>query len=116
MIIGNFRYNKRTKEFAGSIMTIGFYAAAVAFAPLPKMAATDPDYSIELETAFDIVEIGSAWKQIDDEGRAFLGVVLDSPILPRAVCAELILNKDGKKAILWWDRKDMGTPEFEQAA
>jgi uncharacterized protein (DUF736 family) len=80
------------------------------------MAATDPDYSIELETAFDIVEIGSAWKQIGEGGREFLGVVLDSPILPRAIHAELIPSEDGKKAILWWDRKDMRVPESEQAA
>lgn len=116
MIIGNFRYNKRIKEFKGCIMMIGFCGAAVAFTPLPKIAATDPDYSIELETPFDFVEIGSAWKQIGEDGREFLGVMLDSPILPRAVLAELILIENGKKAILWCDRKDMGIAKFEQAA
>jgi uncharacterized protein (DUF736 family) len=116
MIIGNFRYNKRFDEFKGCIMTIGLYAAAVAFSPLPKMAAMDPDYSIEIETSFDIVEIGSAWKQIGEDGREFLGVLLDSPILPSAIYAELILSENGKKAILWWNRKDIGTPDSDQAA
>jgi uncharacterized protein (DUF736 family) len=97
MIIGNFKHAGDT--YAGTIRTLTFKIDAV-FNPIGKKGEKSPDYRI---TTGD-TEIGAAWKETSEGGKAYLSVQLDSPSLPAPIKCALVKTGAEYGHSLVWDR------------
>jgi uncharacterized protein (DUF736 family) len=95
MIIGNFK--PAGSSFAGTIKTLTFQVDAV-FDPIDKRSGKSPDYRV---TTGD-TEIGVAWKETSEGGKAYLSVQLDAPGLPAAIKCALVKTERGHSLV--WDR------------
>ena len=91
MIIGHFTAGE-DGSYTGEIVTLGT-RQAVTFKPAERGA----DYLVTIAG----YEVGAAWKRTSRESKPYLSVKLDTPFLPAAINAALILQKDGSHALIW---------------
>jgi uncharacterized protein (DUF736 family) len=98
MIIGNFTLTDG--RYTGLIQTLTFSTEAV-FEPVEKKTDKSPDFRI---TTGD-TEIGVAWKETSEAGKAYLSVRLDDPTLPAPISCALIKTGVEHGHSLVWDRK-----------
>ena len=104
MIIGTFIYDKETDCFSGDISTVHFQFSLVEIIPAEKNGDKGPDYRLIAETAHGHVELGAAWKRTSEQGRDFISVALDAPLLEAPLNAALFLAETGVKASMVWNR------------
>ncbi|MEI9803501.1 MAG: DUF736 domain-containing protein [Pseudolabrys sp.] len=104
MRIGTFIYDEATDSFSGDISTLHFQFSPVEIVPNEKRSEKGPDYRITSDTAHGHVELGKAWKCTSDQGRAYVSVSLDSPLLNAPLKAAIFTEDDGSKASLVWNR------------
>jgi uncharacterized protein (DUF736 family) len=103
MKIGTFIYDKATDSFSGDISTLHFQYG-VEIVPNNKTSEKGPDYRIISEMTHGDVELGKAWKCVSDQGREYLSVSLDSPMLTAPIKAALFTKEDGTTADMVWNR------------
>src|SRR4051812_25068079 len=113
MIIGSFKYDKKSDTYTGDIQLLSTQGFNVSFTPNAKSGEKEPDYRVTFERIKDAaVEIGAAWKRQSEKGQAFLSVSIDDPAWPAALNAALFPSNDGKTASLVWSRpKGKAKPE-----
>jgi uncharacterized protein (DUF736 family) len=104
MIIGTFVYDRETDRFSGDISTLHFQFSPVEITPIDKSGEKGPDYRLTSDTAHGHVELGAAWKRTSDQGRAFISVSLDGPLLNGPLNAALFRSEQGDTASLVWSR------------
>jgi uncharacterized protein (DUF736 family) len=104
MIIGTFVYDKETDTFSGDISTLHFQFSPVEIRPAEKNGDKGPNYRLISETAHGHVELGAAWKRTSEQGRDFISVALDAPLLERPLNAALFLSETGATAQMVWNR------------
>ncbi len=97
MIIGNFKPAGST--FAGTIKTLTLKVDAV-FEPIEKKNDKSPDYRVTTGTT----EIGVAWKETSEAGKAYLSVQLDDPSLAAPIKCALLKTGVEHGYSLVWDR------------
>jgi len=97
MIIGNFK--KTDDGYSGVIRTLAFTTDAV-FEPAERHSEKSPDFRI---TNGD-TEIGVAWKETSEAGKAYLSVRLDGPTLPASVSCALVKTSIEHSFTLVWER------------
>jgi len=104
MIIGTFVYDKATDSFSGDISTLHFQFSPVEITPAEKTSDKGPDYRLVSATAHGHVELGAAWKRTSDQGREFISVSLDAPLLDAPLNAAMFLSESGTTASMVWNR------------
>ena len=104
MIIGTFVYDKETDSFSGDISTLHFQFSPVEITPVRKNGENGPDYRLISETAHGHVELGAAWKRTSEQGRDFISVSLDAPLLDAPLNAALFIGDNSTKASMVWNR------------
>lgn len=105
MIIGTFVYDSASDCFSGDIATLHFQFSPVEIKPAQKKSANGPDYRLISDTSHGHVELGSAWKRTDKNGKTYLSVELDAPLLDRPFNAALFTGDTGATASLFWTRR-----------
>ncbi|HEY7387106.1 MAG TPA: DUF736 domain-containing protein [Bryobacteraceae bacterium] len=105
MIIGTFIHDKETDSFSGDISTLHFQFSPVEIMPVKKNGENGPDYRLISETAHGHVELGAAWKRTSEQGRDFISVSLDAPLLDAPLNAALFMADSGVKASMVWNRR-----------
>jgi len=109
MIIGTFIYDKATDSFSGDISTLHFQFSPVEIVPTGKSSDKGPDYRLTSDTTHGHVELGAAWKRTSEQGREFISVSLDAPLLAAPLNAALFVEENGTKAALVWNRLKANT-------
>jgi uncharacterized protein (DUF736 family) len=104
MIIGTFVYDKETDSFSGDIATLHFQYFQVHIKPAGKNAEKGPDYRLIAGTPHGHIELGAGWKRTSDQGRDFISVSLDSPLLDAPLNVALFNAEKGTGAIMVWNR------------
>lgn len=115
MIIGTFVYDKDTDSFSGDISTLNFQFSPVDIKPTEKNGEKGPDYRLVSDTAHGHVELGAAWKRTSDQGRDFISVSLDAPLLEAPLNAALFMSETGATAQLVWNRLKPKAAKAEKA-
>jgi len=120
MIIGRFEYDKDSDTFSGSVYTLHFQIGDVQFVPSKKQSDNGPQYRLVSESMFGQIEHGAAWKRTDKQGKAYISVELDAPLLDKPVNAALFIAESGKTAALFWKRQkaqaEVTKPKLKKAA
>lgn len=104
MIIGRFKYDRRSDRFQGDLVCLNFQMQGVTIAAGETPSDRQPEYLITAQTTCGSVEIGSAWKRTSERGTPYLSVALDAPLLAQPVHAALFVNAEGDEAVLIWNR------------
>jgi uncharacterized protein (DUF736 family) len=104
MIIGTFIYDEATDSFSGDISTLHFQFSPVEIVPTDKSSEKGPDYRLTSATTHGHVELGAAWKRTSEQGREFISVSLDAPLLNAPLNAALFVEENGTKASMVWNR------------
>src|SRR4051812_28944761 len=104
MIIGTFVYDKETDCFSGDISTLHFQFSPVEIRPAERNGEKGPDYRLISETAHGHIELGAAWKRTSEQGRDFISVSLDAPLLDTPLNAALFMSETGSNASMVWNR------------
>lgn len=103
MIIGTFEYNAKTDIYFGEVV---FFDRKIHLKPVKKTGGNDPDYRIATSADFGVFEFGAGWKRKTGDGREFIAVAIDAPMLPAPVRATLCREEGAPFAMLVWHRKD----------
>lgn len=100
--IGHFTRNK--SDFAGSIQTL-FFSRDLALVPAESSDAENtPDYRVHMGDA-DGPEIGAGWKRTGEKAGEYISLVIDDPVLPQPIRANLFQSGADKSAwVLNWNR------------
>ncbi len=107
-----FRYNS-DDSFIGKIFALGF-PTPVHLKLLPSQTKQGQKfYKISQKDDISNHEIGSAWPKVSMEGKAYLSVTFDSPLLPAPFYGRLVKEKDGDDYLLFWDRTDKSKPRMQ---
>jgi uncharacterized protein (DUF736 family) len=104
MIIGNFIYSKKDKQYSGSIHTLTSFRDDVLIQQVEKASENAPDFRVILPDPNGVIELGAAWKRIDKNKKEYLSVQLDDPARSTPLYAALLPAERGNGAILVWSR------------
>jgi uncharacterized protein (DUF736 family) len=100
--IGHFTRNK--SGFAGRVQTLTIDRHLVLLPAEPSDADNAPDYRIHLGEA-DGPEIGAGWKRVGEKAGDYVSLIIDDPLLPQPIRANLFQSGDDKSAwVLNWSR------------
>lgn len=97
MKIGYFKPND-DQSYDGRMLSLTGEYIPLFMAPAERRSENGPDYRI-LRGDF---EFGAAWKRTSKDGKAYLSVKLDAPMLPAPINAALIEAEGGY--MLVWNR------------
>ena len=96
MKIGHFKQKDDT-TYDGRMLSLTEEHITLFMAPVERRSENGPDYRI-LRGDF---EFGAAWKRTSKDGKSYLSVKLDSPLLPAPINAALIEIGDGGYMLVW---------------
>lgn len=96
MKIGHFKPNDDA-TYDGRMLSLTGEHIALLMAPVERRSENGPDYRI-LGGDF---EFGAAWKRTSKDGKPYLSVKLDLPLLPAPINAALIEIGDGGYMLVW---------------
>lgn len=100
--IGQFTRGK--SGFAGRILTLSFDRELSLVPAEPSDAENAPDYRIHLGDA-DGPDIGAGWQRTGEKAGEYVSLVIDDPVLPQPIRANLFQSGDDKTAwVLNWNR------------
>ena len=104
MIIGNLTYDRARDTYTGELATLTVAARKVVFQPSEARGDKAPSYRVVGPSKTGNVELGAAWKKRSEEGRDYLSVKLDDPILAKPLSFALVESSDAEGFILVWSR------------
>lgn len=91
--------------FAGRIRTLMLDHELVIIPAEPSEAENAPDHRVHLGTDGEAPEIGAAWTRTGEKAGEYLSVLIDDPILPHPIRANLFQNgSDASSWSLHWNR------------
>lgn len=97
--IGSF--TKFGNDHTGDIVTLGLQAKNVRIVPVSRPGADNaPSHRGYLGRS----EVGAAWSKRSAEGRPYMSLLLDAPILIAPVYANLLASEEGGDHDLVWSR------------
>ena len=120
MIIGTFK--AEGDGYTGQIDALGLAVIDITFRPIKDKKIDGPDFIItgigELSDIEDLTfptlavihgptyDVGAAWKKIDETGKPYLAVKLDSPAFAAPIHCALVGPNNKDRYRLIWTRKD----------
>ena len=96
MKIGHFK-PKDDASYDGKMLSLTGEHIALFMAPAERRGENGPDYRILCGD----FEFGAAWKRTSKDGKSYLSVKLDSPLLPAPINGALIEIGDGGYMFVW---------------
>jgi len=96
MKIGYF-HSHDGKNYDGRMLSLTEESITLDMVPVEQRGENGPSYRI-LRGDF---EFGAAWKRTSKDGKPYLSVKLDSPLLPAPINAALIEATDGSYMLVW---------------
>jgi uncharacterized protein (DUF736 family) len=106
MIIGTFKYDPEADIYDGHLRTLAM-CVGLSVRPNADVSGTEPAYRIIADGS--AAEVGAAWVRKQANGRKFLSVSIDDPVLPYPIYAALFMNEEGLVGTLVWNRPKSGT-------
>lgn len=98
-------FNVQDEGFSGRVDTIIFGAALTIVPAARSDAKNAPDYRVHAGEDADGPEIGAGWKRTGERAGAYVAIVIDDPLLPRAIRANLFRPAiEGQPHLLFWQR------------
>ena len=98
-------FNERGDGFAGRLETFAIGAALTIVPAQRSDARYAPDYRVHVGENGDGPEVGAGWKRTGEKAGAYIAIVLDDPVFPRPIRANLFQNGDDKTSwSLHWSR------------
>jgi uncharacterized protein (DUF736 family) len=98
--------------FHGRLRTLTLDAEVTLVPVESRDARRGPAYRVHLGTDADSPEVGAAWRRTGEKVGAYLGLVLDDPVLARPIRANLFpADADGTTFRLVWSRPVRGAAQ-----
>ncbi len=101
--IGEFTRNET--GFSGRIQTFALDVGVNLVSLDPSEAENAPDYRLHLGDDDAAPEVGAAWKRTGEKAGGYFAVLIDDPVLPQPIRANLFQNgTDPSSWSLHWNR------------
>lgn len=98
------QFTREKKGFSGRIHTLFLNTELVLLPAESNEAENTPDYRLHVGGE-DGPEIGAGWQRTSEKAGAFISLLIDDPVLPQPIRANLFQNGDDKTAwSLHWSR------------
>lgn len=98
-------FNERGDGFAGRLETFAIGAALTIVSAQRSDARNAPDYRVHVGENGDGPEVGAGWKRTGEKARAYVAIVIDDPVFPRPIRANLFRPAvEGQPHLLFWQR------------
>ena len=84
-------------------MTLQFTFTDMRIEPVKKTSDKQPDYRVVAGVQHGVIELGAGWKRKakKENGKDFISIQLDAPLLDSVVNASLFVEEDGKASMVW---------------
>lgn len=98
-------FNERGDGFSGRIETLVFGAALTIVPATRSDIRNAPDYRVHVGEDGDGPEVGAGWKRTGEKAGPYVAIVIDDPIFPRPIRANLFRPAiEGQPHLLFWQR------------
>ena len=87
--------------FEGRLKTLTIDAPLTLVAADPGDTENAPDYRIMAGEGEETYEVGAGWKHVGDKAGSFVTLVIDDPVLPRPLRANLFSSDDQSHVLIW---------------
>ena len=87
--------------FEGRLQTLTIDAPLTLVAADPGDTENAPDYRIMAGEGEESYEVGAGWKHVGDKAGSFVTLVIDDPVLPRPLRANLFSSDDQNHVLIW---------------
>jgi uncharacterized protein (DUF736 family) len=106
------RFARHDGGFRGRLRTLSHQADLVLVPLAPAEGGTrGPAFRIHLGDDADGPEVGAAWRRTGEKVGAYLALVLDDPLFPKPIRANLFADADGEAFRLIWVRPNRSAPQ-----
>ncbi|MBB3810075.1 DUF736 domain-containing protein [Pseudochelatococcus contaminans] len=98
-------FTREETGFSGRIQSLTLDREIVIVPVEPSDAENAPDHRVHLGSDADGPEIGAAWTRTGEKAGEYLSVLIDDPVMPHPLRANLFQN--GNDATAWslhWNR------------
>lgn len=91
--------------FAGRLETLAVGAALTIVPATRSDTRNAPDYRVHVGENGDGPEVGAGWKRTGEKAGPYVAIVIDDPIFPRPIRANLFRPAvEGGRHLLFWQR------------
>ena len=87
--------------FEGRLKTLTIDRPLTLVAVDPCDVENAPDYRIMAGEGEETYEVGAGWKHVGDKAGSFVTLVVDDPVLPRPLRANLFSSDDQNHVLIW---------------
>jgi uncharacterized protein (DUF736 family) len=96
----------RTQDgFAGCLKTLSLDLDIRLTPTEPSEADTAPDYRVVIGSDDEALDVGAGWKRTGEKAGDYVSVLIDDPMLPRPINANLFRSlADSSSFLLVWNR------------
>lgn len=108
------KFTPASGGYIGSIQSLGLDLAEVTISPVLAKQGNGPDFVILGRNVEDEFELGAAWARTSKEGKPYLSIKLDGPMLAAPIHCALIEQQHGGHGLIW--TRDSGKTEVQAAA
>jgi len=108
------KFTPASGGYIGSIQSLGLDLAEVTISPVLAKQGNGPDFVILGRNVEDEFELGAAWARTSKEGKPYLSIKLDGPMLAAPINCALIEQHHGSHGLIW--TRDSGKTEVQAAA
>jgi len=98
-------FNARDDGFNGRLETLAIGCALTIVPATRSDIRNAPDYRVHVGETGDGPEVGAGWKRTGEKAGAYVAIVIDDPVLPRPIRANLFRPAiEGQPYLLFWQR------------
>lgn len=108
-------FHARGDGFVGRVETLAFGAALTIVPAVRSEARNAPDYRVHAGEDGDGPEVGACWKRTGRKAGDYLAVVIDDPLFPKPIRANLFRpTVEGQPHLLFWQRNQRSREPEQQ--
>lgn len=108
-------FNERGDGFAGRLETLVIGAVLTIVPATRSDIRNAPDYRVHVGENDEGREVGAGWKRTGEKAGAYVAIVIDDPVLPRPIRANLFRPSiEGQPHLLFWQRTQGGRETEKQ--
>ena len=98
-------FNERGDGFVGRLETFAIGASLTIVPATRSDIRNAPDYRVHVGETANGPEVGAGWKRTGEKAGAYVAIVIDDPVFPRPIRANLFRpSVEGQPHLLFWQR------------
>jgi uncharacterized protein (DUF736 family) len=97
------QFTRSADGYSGLLKTLGLDVEICLVETEPSDTANAPDYRVLIGSGEQSLDIGAGWKRTGEKAGDYVSVLIDGPMLPRPINANLFrsLAESGTYLLVW---------------